>query len=231
MMFDILDLRKDAYPFDWLWNLNHGLAAVNEIIESRFAQILDPDSYVSAEHPRLARNSVLYRSFRDIIHLHSDPMNRPEDHATIVRRILRFNEMLRGKDHLHFIYYANLNERHFFTPELTASGLVDEMLSEGKRFMSFMSRKGHGKRTTLLLILQADVEILDQVEAALSGVDSGDERIRFAHTISRVDSSPELARTWRRQWTDAITNRTDMPDDMAQACRLRIQSDFLEPQQ
>ena len=222
MMMDILDIRQGAYPFDWLWNLNTGLKAVNEIIEARFEQILDEKSYRFGLQARLGRDAVFYKSFADIIHMHSDPMNKPEDHAALVRRVSRFNQMLRSKDELHFIYYANLNERQFFDPDMTVPRLADELLSEGKRFMSFMAKKGHGKRTTLLLVLQTNVEQEAEALEALAAVVSDDERIRIGYTISRMDNSQELHEHWCQQWLDLLTTKTDMPESMVAACRAQL---------
>jgi len=226
MMLDTLKLRDEAYPFDWLWNLNHGLAAVNDIIEARFVQILGEDAYYSGLHHRVGRNVVLYKSFPSIIHMHSDPMNNRAEHEKIVRRISRFNEMLRSKDQLHFIYYANLNEIRMVNATLTNSILIDELILQGTRFMSFMSKKGHGKRTTLLLVLQTDVEFEAQAIAALAHVNTGDERIHMGYTISRNDGSPALLKRWKRQWADIITTRTNMPEYMVRACRSELEPDL-----
>jgi hypothetical protein len=110
MMLREMGIRKDAYPFDWLWNLDDGLRSVTHMIATDFAGALAANPYRRKAHYRVPGFPVVYGDYPSIIHMHSNPLESASDDATMRRRVERFTSALSSSDTLHFVYYKNFNE-------------------------------------------------------------------------------------------------------------------------
>ncbi|PKA43686.1 hypothetical protein CWR43_12160 [Rhizobium sullae] len=210
MMIKKLGLRKTSYPFDWLLNLDSGLASVTEMIKDDFQKVCAPDCYMPASHSTIATEVVAYRDYPTVLHIHTNPMSKTGEHDELVRRFDRFRRTLRSRDKLHFVYYRNLAAARLTDPSATAQQVLRQLIDEASVFLDTISA-WRGGDTSLLLVLESGIEDIEPALIALASVTVPDRRIQFGHAISRYDENPVFNDIWKRQWTDLLLNRTEMP--------------------
>ncbi|MBG6178732.1 hypothetical protein IWQ55_006585 [Labrenzia sp. EL_208] len=106
-----LGLRIDPYPFDWLWNLDNGLRDVSRMISSNFSDVTEKEDYLYSSHKFLKGDSViLFRCYRNIAHLHSNPIENDVERKEFTARVERFRELLNNKnDLIVFTYYRQID--------------------------------------------------------------------------------------------------------------------------
>jgi hypothetical protein len=214
MMFKKLGLRNVAYPFDWLFNLDSGLASVTEMIKDDFQKVSASDCYIPASHPEITTEVGAYRDYPAVLHIHSNPMSKTGDHDELVRRFDRFRRALRSRDKLHFVYYRNLAASRLTDPSATAQQVLGQLIDEAEVFLDTISAS-RGGDSSLLLVLETDVEDIEAASIALASATVPDGRIRIGHAISRYDENPVFNDVWKRQWTNLLVNRTEMPLHLA----------------
>lgn len=210
MMIKKLGLRKASYPFDWLFNLDSGLASVTEMIQDDFRKVCARDCYMPGSHPKITAEVVAYRDYPTVLHIHTNPMSTTSEHDELVRRFDRFRRALRSRDKLHFVYYRNLAASRMTDPSATAQQVLRQLVDEAGAFLDTISALREGD-TSLLLVLETDIEDIAPASIALASATVPDGRIEIGHAISRYDENPELNDVWKRQWTALLLSRTEMP--------------------
>lgn len=158
MNLERLGFKKESLFFDWLWNLNSGLEAVNNIIKNDFYGVIKPDSYEKRLHYRFhSQEVVVYKHYPLIAHLHSNPLNNEYDHDTLVRRINRTKELFSVPDrHLVFIYYLNYEEFKRCMNEPSLDYAISKIIREGNEFVEIFTGKYPYKKFRLVLVVQTD---------------------------------------------------------------------------
>lgn len=213
MILDKIKFRKNAYPFDWLWNLESGIENVIDIISSDFKNIVSENSYIQTRHYRLPNPVVVYKEYPTVIHMHSNPMINKKDHYTLLRRIQRFQEVMKSQTRIHFIYYRNHYEDTLVNPKVTVSDSLHRLVKEGEDFLRMLDTKYEKRHTdsSLLLILETNIE---QFHVSNETILSKDSRIQIGYTLSRYDDQKKLYRLWQKQWIQNILHKTDCPKIM-----------------
>ncbi|AFZ44899.1 Protein of unknown function DUF1796 putative papain-like cysteine peptidase [Halothece sp. PCC 7418] len=220
MILNKLGLRKKAYPFDWLWNLDAGLTAVNDIIKYNFMNVSSEDAYCRSSHYRLPHPVVVYKNFPEIIHMHSNPMEDRQEHEKLLRRIERFQTLIKSNHKLHFIYYKNYNEEHQKDHSVTVQDTLLKMLNQADKFLDIISnfQRKSTSQVTLLLILQTNIEEKECAIQLLNKTKIEDKRIKVGFTLSRSDKEPQRYRQWEKQWFQNIIRQTEMPIHIILQC-------------
>ena len=213
-------LRRASYPFDWLLNVDDGLAVVTEILRDDFKAISDPASYAIIHHPPVGRAVPAYAAYPRTFHVHSDPASKPEVHAELLRRYERMRETLRSSDTLHFVYYRDFSAFRQTNPGTTADGIVTLMEKEAVDFLALIDAARVGN-TTILLVVESAVEDEAEARSAVAKASPQDSRITFAQVLSRYDDDPELNARWEREWIGAIASKTEMPFVALAKCRVK----------
>lgn len=221
MMFRKLGLRKAAYPFDWLFNLDADLTSATAMIHDDFQKVCAPDCYMPANHPEITTEVVAYRDYPAVLHIHSNPMSKTSDHDKLVRRFDRFRRTLRSRDKLHFVYYRNLAASRLTDPSVTAPQVLRQLIEQAGIFLDTISALRCGD-TSLLLVLETDIEDIEPASIALAAVTVPDGRIKLGQAISRYDENPTFNDVWKRQWTDLLLNRTEMPLRLRARARAKV---------
>jgi len=210
MMMKKLGLRTASYPFDWLFNLDSGLVSVIEMIQDDFQKICAPDCYMPGNHSEITTEVVAYRDYPTVLHIHSNPMSKTGEHDELVRRFDRFRRALTSRDKLHFVYYRNLAASRLTDPSATAQQVLRQLIDEAGGFLDTISAR-RGGDTSLLLVLETNIEDIAPASIALASATVPDSRIKIGHAISRYDDNPEFNDVWKRQWINLLLNRTEMP--------------------
>jgi hypothetical protein len=211
MNLDYLGLRKESHPFDWLWNLDSGFVAINNILNEGFESLIEKDSYKIIQHYRLESPQVVYREYPAIIHMHSNPMENIADHLTLVKRINRFKEVFTHGDFLHFVYYKSYNEELRKDKDATIEKTLQSMVSGANEFCQIINKKNFQPQGNfhLLLILQTDPE---QTKESLLEIKKIQKKctsnIFIGYTINRNE---DLFEMWRKQFKSQLLNNTKMP--------------------
>lgn len=148
-----LKLRKQALPFDWLWNLDTGLDSVTDIIDSNFKHVIDSDSYEYRNHYRLDKLQIVYKNYPSIIHMHSNPFLQ-SGHSALVRRYSRFHQLLKSSQYIRFIYYVNHEEFLLKNPHQTIRATVSQTFASVLRFLSCIQSTYGLYNFTFLCIIQ-----------------------------------------------------------------------------
>jgi hypothetical protein len=201
-----LGLRKQSFPFDWLWNQDLGLSAINEIIKNDYKPILGLKSYVLAKHYKMENSVIVYRNYPSIMHLHSNPLEKKDDHETLLRRIERFKNILNSKRKACFIYYKSHNEEYLKDKLITIEDTVNKMILQGNEFISMIANKD----AQLLLILQIDNKYEPQAKKLIRYLKFDKKQIKIRYTIANDNNNKKLTSKWRIQWYKNIILNTDM---------------------
>ena len=196
--------KRESYPFDWLWNLDHGLSAVNDMITSDFRNVIREDSYTVAYHYRLNREVVVYKEYPSIIHMHSNPYSYREDHDVLRRRIERFKDLLQSNDPITFVHYKNYNEELMKDKSISLEEMFKGLVLKSNEFLKLIEKKRHRDSFVLIVVLQTDPKWQEQANKLISSYRSKDHRVRYEYTISRIDGDDDALATWRRQWNDIL---------------------------
>jgi hypothetical protein len=213
-------LRRASYPFDWLLNVDDGLAVVTEIVRDDFKVVSDPASYAIINHPPVGRSVPAYAAYPRTFHVHSDPASNPEVHSEMLRRFDRMRATLRSSDTLHFVYYRDFTAFRQTKPGTTAADIVALMEKEAVEFLGLIDDLRAGE-TTILLVVESAVEDVTEARWAVAHASNADIRIKFAQVLSRYDENPELNTRWEREWIGAIATKTGMPFMALAKCRLK----------
>ncbi|MDM9625966.1 DUF1796 family putative cysteine peptidase [Rhizobium sp. S152] len=214
-------LRKVSYPFDWLLNSDSGLASVNEMIKDDFQKVTEADCYALSYQPIIGKDIVAYKDYQTVFHVHSNPMESREAHQDLVRRFERFRQIITSDESLHFVYYRNLSVSRKATPDITPLQLLEQMLIEANDFLSIILPIRRGG-TSLLLVVEADVEDTQAVDEALRSLSISIPQISVARALSRYDDDKVLNLRWQREWMRLLIVNTDMPILVRIACTTRI---------
>lgn len=218
MILDRMRLRKKSYPFDWLWNLDSGIDFVADAIKSDFSKILMQDSYCKRDHWRLSDKVLVYKDYPLVVHMHSDPLSRIEDHDDLVRRIKRFRELMNSNAKLHFVYYRNYYEDTLKNSTISPMDSLRVLVSDGVQFLRVMDEKypHHTKNISLLLVMERNI---DQPNFQKFTDWVTDKRLKIGFTLSRYNDRQNLNKIWEEQWINLIISKTAMPIGLRIQCR------------
>lgn len=147
-------LRKQSYPFDWLWNLEGGLEVVNDIIGNDFFQFIYRSNLVTENHYRWNKKVIINRFYPNIAHIHSDPQNNEKDYQSLLRRVKKIRDLLNGKSNIQFIYFRSIEE---FDPstkhkEYSLTYCFERLLQESTEFIKIIKNKYPSLQFKLLSI-------------------------------------------------------------------------------
>ena len=211
MILDEFCIRKKSYPFDWLWNLDYGLEAINRMLTEDFFTVLTPNAYSNAEHYRFDKKQIVYERYPSIVHMHSDPLKDISAHEQLVRRIRRFEKRLHENCFIHFLYYKNYNEEKLKHSNISINDTVDTMLKDANNFTDLISKKYACNNFHLLLILQTDLQDMnDALNITRDYKRQMKQKISIGYTISRTDDE-NVNKIWRKQWRHQLFFNTQMP--------------------
>ena len=161
-----MKLRRQSFPFDWLWNHYSGLEFITNSLKSEFRLLMDSKNYQIIKHYRYPNPVVTYKNYGQVAHIHSNPLLNKEDHLSLKKRYNRFLNELNSDSFKLFIYYRKF-------PEDIISGLAKDMeqsfeliLSEGSNFIEqlLVAFPNIRNRFHLLLIIQFKPEQLKQAK-------------------------------------------------------------------
>ncbi|WP_077106015.1 DUF1796 family putative cysteine peptidase [Agrobacterium sp. DSM 25558] len=209
-MIKIAGLRRTSYPFDWLLNLEDGLTTVTDIIRDDFQKVSPWDCYDVVSPPDAERTVLAYKHYPRTFHIHSDPSSNREIHEQLTRRFQRLKRALSSRDSLHLIYYRNLSACRATRPDITPAEVAQLMLSEWGEFLRLISPWRQGD-TTVLLVLECDVEDVEQTDRAIDIIEIADPKVALKRAISRYDDDAALYDRWQKEWAHLIINHTRMP--------------------
>jgi len=153
-----LALSDTTHFFDFLWNLDGGLANVTRIIQERFAGFDRPELYVERRHPewntpetpgqlRLAcgdlfAEQLVHEKYPDVAFIHY------RRGAALVekfaRKAERFLKLLEAGDPLTFVYYRQLHSpvlgRYHCGPDYAVGEKLTALREETDDFVRTLSR-------------------------------------------------------------------------------------------
>jgi len=216
MIMKELRIRSTSLPFDWLWNLDNGLAAINAMIRNNFQDVMQRDAYCKIAS-RFSEKSIAYKKYPSILHFHSNPYERQNDHNDLMRRFERFRSVISSNAHLHFIYYRNFEEDKFKIPAISIKDTLTRMKTEADEFLHLISGVRGGK-TSIVLVLQTGVEDAEIAEVLVKSAVLENPQIKIGYTIARVDHLPELKAVWRDQWMSLIISQISMSSRQRLVC-------------
>jgi hypothetical protein len=214
-----LNLRKNSYPFDWLWNLDTGLFEVTKIIKSDFYSVKSSSAYRLTPHYRFEGGDVTaYTEHLKIVHLHSDPLTNVVEHKTLIRRANNFISTMEGPSFKHFFYYRNTNEDILANNANSNEESIELLISEGENFIIEMKKK-HPEQCgnfDLMLTLQVEYSELHEIKQLLNKYNRL-LKAKFGSIliincmIARNDSNFKLHLLWNLQWLFLFLSYKNIP--------------------
>ncbi len=101
-------LRKQAYVFDWVWNLDSGLSVVTDAIKDGFKKMSCRGNFIKTKHYGIDNKIlvVINKEYPNTAFIHHDIMDDSEVYAAFLRRTERFLKLFENKKgKILFIYY------------------------------------------------------------------------------------------------------------------------------
>ncbi|WP_319568408.1 DUF1796 family putative cysteine peptidase [Cohaesibacter marisflavi] len=203
-----LGIRKDKYPFDWIWNFDEGLKAVTSIIESDFRLIQSRDSYIyTSHHTWPDKQTLVYKAYPGIAHIHSNPYESPADLTDFNRRIERFRSLLKCSDtQTTFVFYQP------YTPEREPSdqalaNVIQGLRDEATSFINVIQQKYPDKPFKLVCLLALPAETIGtatRYESLQRLPELSEEIVSFDIAPIREDVSASQRRAWLKAWFSAL---------------------------
>jgi hypothetical protein len=189
-VLECLRLRKKSYPFDWLWNLCDGLKSVELIIKSNFSNILERNDFIYAKHYRWKdEEKLVFRSYPNIIHLHSNPYENDEDLATFNRRINRFKDELNNGNEIYFIYYRSFSEAVIRFANASVESVLANLIEESESFCKTLNLTYPNKTFKLLslIIFKSELNIdFNRINYTLKKSDKN-KQIKYGYVYSQPE--------------------------------------------
>lgn len=147
-------LRRGRYPFDWLWNLDGGLTNVSNIIASDFKNIRDVEDFCYAPHATWPESEkVVFRCYKNIAHVHSNPLDNPLDLRLFNKRIEDFERLIRDPErNITFIYYRNAPDINKDNDQESLLSL-QKLIAESCHFEKLMEQKYPNTKFRLVSLL------------------------------------------------------------------------------
>ena len=210
MILERFGLRRTSLPFDWLWNLDAGLGAVQEMLATDFAAVTAAGSCVRGPHYKWpGEEQVLFRAHPTIAHLHSNPLDVPADFETFCHRAQKFRDLLaHGSDPIRFVYYRQHHEGPEGDGEEHARRRMERLVEESSAFLDFL-RPRHPQRVFSLLALfelPAAHPLRTELAPRFAHLRAQPPRpgLSFDVIPPRPEGPSEAVRGWERAWREVL---------------------------
>jgi hypothetical protein len=198
-------LRTQSYPFDWLWNLDVGLPYVADMICSDFEHVKKRDDYVYQPHYQWpGQDTLVFKSYPKIAHLHTNPLECAKDLETYNRRIEKFRALMNTSRPVIFIYYRQYDIGEQPADDEAILNRMDTWLVESSNFMKIMRDKYLDKKITLISLFEVPDEFPERSPFKERGEDIVNRNhypdIHFHFSIPRSDTDELLRKQWSACW-------------------------------